>query len=110
MLQAYATLRPASAGDLLDDELDDDEVAALYRACDVLVHPYRGEGFAMPVLEAMACGLPVITTGGRAHRRVLSPGGRLAHPAPSAVRSPATGSTRLRPSGVLGCSSPTPRI
>jgi glycosyltransferase involved in cell wall biosynthesis len=46
----------------LEDELDD--MAALYRACDVLVHPYRGEGFAMPVLEAMACGLPVITTAG----------------------------------------------
>ena len=39
-------------------------MAALYRACDVLVHPYRGEGFAMPVLEAMASGLPVIVTGG----------------------------------------------
>ena len=44
--------------------LSDDEVAALYRACDVLVHPYRGEGFAMPVLEAMACGLPAIVTAG----------------------------------------------
>ncbi len=40
------------------------EVASLYRACDVLVHPYRGEGFAMPVLEAMACGLPVMVTAG----------------------------------------------
>jgi glycosyltransferase involved in cell wall biosynthesis len=49
---------------LIDDDLSTDEVAALYRACDVLVHPYRGEGFAMPVLEAMACGLPVIVTGG----------------------------------------------
>jgi glycosyltransferase involved in cell wall biosynthesis len=36
----------------------------LYRSCDVLVHPYRGEGFAMPVLEAMASGIPPIVTGG----------------------------------------------
>src|SRR6185436_8150884 len=35
-----------------------------YTACDSLVHPYRGEGFGLPVLEAMACGLPVIVTGG----------------------------------------------
>ena len=48
----------------LDADLADAEMAALYRACDVLVHPYRGEGFAMPVLEAMACGLPVIVTAG----------------------------------------------
>ena len=48
----------------LDADLADEEMAALYRACDVLVHPYRGEGFAMPVLEAMASGLPVIHTAG----------------------------------------------
>jgi glycosyltransferase involved in cell wall biosynthesis len=49
---------------LLSDKLPESELAELYRSCDVLVHPYRGEGFAMPVLEAMACGLPVITTAG----------------------------------------------
>ena len=56
----------ADAGALvhLDADLSDEEMAALYRACDVLVHPYRGEGFAMPVLEAMASGLPVIHTAG----------------------------------------------
>ncbi|WP_027004927.1 glycosyltransferase [Conexibacter woesei] len=48
----------------LTETLSDAEVSALYRACDVLVHPYRGEGFAMPVLEAMACGRPVLLTGG----------------------------------------------
>jgi len=49
---------------LLGGELSTVELADLYRSCDVFVHPYRGEGFNMPVLEAMACGLPVITTAG----------------------------------------------
>ncbi|MGH3260701.1 MAG: glycosyltransferase family 4 protein, partial [Trebonia sp.] len=49
---------------LLDEVLSTPDLAALYRTCDVLVHPYRGEGFAMPVLEAMACGVPVIVTAG----------------------------------------------
>jgi glycosyltransferase involved in cell wall biosynthesis len=47
----------------LDDDLSPDEVAELYRAADVMVTPYRGEGFCMPALEAMACGLPVIHNG-----------------------------------------------
>lgn len=50
----------------LDDEWPDDQLPGLYTACDCLVHPYRGEGFGLPVLEAMACGLPVIVTGGGA--------------------------------------------
>ena len=50
--------------DYLHDDLTDEEMAALYRACDVMVLPYRGEGFCMPALEAMACGLPVIVTAG----------------------------------------------
>ena len=50
----------------LNTDLSADEVAGLYTACDCLVHPYRGEGFGLPVLEAMACGLPVVVTGGGA--------------------------------------------
>ncbi|MSU41414.1 MAG: tetratricopeptide repeat protein [Pedosphaera sp.] len=50
----------------LDSELPPEQIASLYTACDCLVHPYRGEGFGLPVLEAMACGLPVIVTGGGA--------------------------------------------
>lgn len=45
---------------ILQDDLQPGELAALYRSCDVYVHPYRGEGFGMPILEAMASGLPVI--------------------------------------------------
>ncbi len=46
-----------------DRALNDQEMAGLYAACDCLAHPYRGEGFALPVVEAMACGLPAIVTG-----------------------------------------------
>ncbi|WP_322487301.1 glycosyltransferase [Chloroflexus sp.] len=37
-------------------------MAELYRSADCLVLPSRGEGWGMPVLEAMACGVPVIAT------------------------------------------------
>ena len=47
----------------IDRTLSETELARLYAACDCLVHPFRGEGFALPVVEAMACGLPVIVTG-----------------------------------------------
>ncbi len=49
-----------------DARLSEEEMAALYRACDVFVAPYRGEGFSLPTLEAMASGLPVIVTAGGA--------------------------------------------
>jgi glycosyltransferase involved in cell wall biosynthesis len=45
---------------VIDEFLADAELAALYRACDVGVFPYRAEGFALPILEAMACGVPSI--------------------------------------------------
>ena len=49
----------------LGDSVSHREMAALYQAADAFVSPYRAEGFNLPVLEATACGLPVIcTTGG----------------------------------------------
>lgn len=50
----------------LDRVLPESEMPGLYASCDVLVHPYRGEGFGLPILEAMACGVPVIVTNGGA--------------------------------------------
>ena len=50
------------APDLLyiDAYLDAARLAALYRSADAGVFPFRAEGFAMPILEAMACGTPSI--------------------------------------------------
>jgi GT2 family glycosyltransferase len=38
------------------------ELGVLYKSADCFVLPTRGEGWGMPILEAMACGLPVIAT------------------------------------------------
>lgn len=51
---------------LMEQDMTVERLAALYRSCDVLVHPYRGEGFGLPVLEARASGLPVVVTAGGA--------------------------------------------
>jgi glycosyltransferase involved in cell wall biosynthesis len=50
----------------LEGFLPDAQIPALYTACDCLVHPYRGEGFGLPIAEAMASGRPVIVTAGGA--------------------------------------------
>lgn len=42
----------------------DEELVTLLNAAMMLVHPSRYEGFGLPVIEAMVCGTPVITTTG----------------------------------------------
>jgi len=42
--------------------VDDDTLAALYRACSMLAFPSRYEGFGLPVVEAMSYGAPVVAS------------------------------------------------
>ena len=39
-----------------------DKVMDLYRSCHAYVYPSRGDSFGMTLLEAIACGLPTIST------------------------------------------------
>ena len=60
MIQRFSADPAAPEIVYIDSSLTSDEMTALYRSCHCLVHPYRGEGFGLPIAEAMASGLAVI--------------------------------------------------
>ena len=56
------------------------DLHALYHLSSVLLHPARYEGFGLPVLEAMRCGLPVVTSNVGAMRDLGEGAARLVNP------------------------------
>jgi glycosyltransferase involved in cell wall biosynthesis len=51
-------------------DVDDDELAALYRGARCLVYASLYEGFGIPVAEALACGCPIVTSRGTAMEEI----------------------------------------
>jgi glycosyltransferase involved in cell wall biosynthesis/SAM-dependent methyltransferase len=60
--------------------VSDDELVALYNAAMIFVHASRYEGFGLPVVEAMKCGVPVITTTASSLPEVGGPAALLVDP------------------------------
>ena len=56
---------------LLWGEMTEPQLADLYRACDAFVLPTRAEGWGLPLIEAVAAGLPIITTMYSGHTEFL---------------------------------------
>jgi glycosyltransferase involved in cell wall biosynthesis len=53
-------------------KVEDDEVRDFYCACDAFLFPNENQTWGLAVLEAMACGSPVLVSGGAAVHEVLT--------------------------------------
>ena len=65
---------------LLAGYVPEADKAALYTGADVFAYPSRYEGFGLPVLEAMACGTPAVTTTGGSLPEVAGDAAALVEP------------------------------
>jgi len=64
---------------VLFDPYSHQSMAKVYSAMDVLLNPSMGEGFGIPILEAQACGVPVIVTDHSAMSEVCGAGWQVDH-------------------------------
>jgi glycosyltransferase involved in cell wall biosynthesis len=60
--------------------VDDEDLVHLYRCAGVFAYPSIAEGFGFPVLEAMACGAPVVTSDTSSLPEVAGDAARLVNP------------------------------
>jgi glycosyltransferase involved in cell wall biosynthesis len=78
--------------------LDRDQIRAVYRHADLLAFVSLTEGFGLPVLEAMACGCPVLASTGGSLPTVVGNAARTVDPADLAGMSEALGELLTSPS------------
>jgi glycosyltransferase involved in cell wall biosynthesis len=79
--------------------VDDDELVRLYQAARAFAYPSLYEGFGLPVAEAMACGVPVLTSNVSSLPEVAA--GAALTVDPESTEAIATGLRRLIDDGAL---------
>ena len=52
-------------------EADLRSMLSIYTGCDAFLYPTKGEGWGLPLIDAIACGLPVITTNHSGHTEFI---------------------------------------
>ncbi|MFB3815008.1 MAG: glycosyltransferase family 4 protein [Terriglobales bacterium] len=65
---------------VLTGYVDHEDLPSLYSAADAFVYPSIYEGFGLPVVEAMACGTPVLTSYGSSLEEIAHGAALLANP------------------------------
>ena len=65
---------------IFTDYLSHDELIAIYRGADLFVFPSLYEGFGLPPLEAMAMGIPVVSSGAGSLIEVVGDAARIIDP------------------------------
>ena len=85
--QVHARVRQLSleSQTLFPGVVAEDQLLALYQHAAVFVFPSRYEGFGLPVLEAMACGCPVISSNASSLPEVFGDAGLSADPSDAAA-------------------------
>jgi glycosyltransferase involved in cell wall biosynthesis len=84
-----------------------EETARFYQAADVFIYPSFNETFGLPILEAMACGTPVVTSNVSAMPEIAGGAAVLAEPndpasiADAVLEACGPGAEQLRQSGFL---------
>lgn len=79
-LLAVLSQSPFQARVLKVEDFRDEDLPALYSAADCLLFPSLAEGFGWPVVEALACGCPVVTSDRPPMKDLAGPHGILIPP------------------------------
>lgn len=64
--------------------ISEDDKVALMRGAATIAYPSREEGFGLPVLEAFACGAPLVTTSGSAMEEIVDGAALMVRPGDTA--------------------------